>query len=137
MSSTHYLCHWFPDSASFPVFTTPSHDAPARPLLRVSLSAIQPTLVASRYIPSWFCMIQFNQITMLTVNNYHIHVNNNANTITGHVTRHALCQQWSTRFRQLMANNVIDNTYASRFWHCSNCVASRSFLLTHNFSIAE
>ena len=74
------ICDWFPDSPSFPVAepTTPSIDAPARPLLRVSFSDIQPTLVASRYIPSWFCMVQFNQITTLTVNNYHIHINNNA-----------------------------------------------------------
>ena len=41
-----------------------------------------PKLVASRYIPIWFCMIQFNPTTTLTVNNYHMHVNNNAMIIT-------------------------------------------------------
>ena len=50
----HTTCHWFRDSPSFPAaqLTTPSHDAPARPLLRICLSAIQPELVVSRYIPS-------------------------------------------------------------------------------------
>ena len=48
-----------PSSPSIPVAerTTPSLDAPARRLLRVSLSAIQPTLVASRYIPSWLSAV--------------------------------------------------------------------------------
>ena len=101
--STHYLCHVFPDSPSFPAAqaTTPSHDAPARPLLGICLSAIQPKLVLYHTI---------NPITTQTVNNYHIHVNNNAMIIISvYHLNYTKYDYWACHPANFMADTLYAN----------------------------